>query len=221
MENRQDDAIAVLLAIDDYDALHVIPVPPVYLQQDRGYLHWLAGALPDTVANRSLREVAFRVSMWVSDDPKYAKHPGDDPRRSELLALHIAEKGRHEVWHARITRSADGLPHLREWERCGTDADERGGNLPYYIGAALEKRGATRGSTMPAANMVLGPWDVPRDFLPLPLSCEPIDIVKSNTVSTFIALFRPESRGPVIASQAAVYDYADGPTGFLEGALGT
>ena len=218
-EEPLDDETKVLLAADDYDAFHIIPMPPIYLQRARGHVHWLAGALPDIVTNRSLQRVAFRTSVWVSSDPKYADRPVDDPKRRELLALQVAEKGRYEAWHAAIRRSSSGLPSVGEWEIYATDKDGLSGALPNRIRKALDNRGARRGPTMPAAEMVLGSWDVPHDFFPWAAHCGPLDYASENTTSTYRALFRPESPGPVILTQAFTFEEADAPAGHLEGAL--
>lgn len=215
----EDDQNMVLLAVDDYDAYHALPVPPLYLQLERGQIQWLAGALPDIVASRSLRQVAFRTSAWASHDPTYADQPVDDPKRSEQLLLHIAEKGHYEAWRAAITRSRSGVPGIGGWELHATDRDGVGGALPKRIQIALESRGPARGPTMPAAEMVLGPWDVPADFIPLPRSCGPLDYVRENTISSYLAVFRPESPGPVILSQALVFPQRDSPLGHVEGAM--
>lgn len=220
-EDPRDDEIKVLLAVDDYQALHVIPLPPIYLRVERGYLSWLAGALPDIVANRSLQRVAFRTSAWTTADERYERQPLDDPNRSELLLLNVAEKGRFEVWEAPIERSSAGLPGLGPWELMASDEDGLDGNLPYHIGIALEKRGPGRGPTIPAADMVLGPWDVPPELFPLPEQCGPLDFAKERTTSTYFALFRPESPGPVIASQAFVYADAGSSRGHMQGAMET
>lgn len=217
-EEPDDDEVKVLLAADDYDAYHVIPVPPLYLGLERGHVHWLAGALPDIVSNRSLHRLAFRTSAWASADPKYIDQPVDDPRRTELLLLHIAEKGRYEAWHAPMSRSRSGLPAIGEWELYATDRDGLGGALPKRIRMALDSRGGARGPTMPAADMVLGAWDVPRDYIPLPSSCGPLDHAPDYTSSSYIAVFRPESPGPVILSQALVFPQGDAHRGHLEGA---
>jgi hypothetical protein len=218
-EEPEEDEIKVVLAADDYDAFHVIPMPPIYLQRERGHVHWLAGALPEIVANRSLRWVAFRTSAWVSTDPRYADRPVDDPMRREMLALQVAEKGRYEAWHAPIKRSSSGLPSVGEWEIYATDKDGLSGALPNRIRKALDDRGASRGPTMPAAEMVLGPWDVPVDFFPWAAHCGPLDYASENTTSTYRALFRPESPGPVILTQAFVFAEGDAPAGHMEGAL--
>ena len=216
-EEPDDDQAKMLLAADDYDAYHVIPVPPLYLRLERGHVHWLAGALPDIVGNRSLHRLAFRTSAWASADPKYIDQPVDDPHRTELLMLHIAEKGRYEAWHAPLSRSRSGLPGIGEWELYATDHDGLGGALPKRIRVALDGRGGARGPTMPAADMVLGAWDVPPDYIPLPSSCGPLDYARDNTSSSYIAVFRPESPGPVILSQALVFPQRDAPPGHLEG----
>lgn len=218
-EEPDDDEIQVLLAADDYDAYHVIPVPPLYLRRDRGHVDWLAGALPDIVANRSLQRVAFRTSAWASHDPKYADQPVDDPERTELLLLHIAEKGRYEAWHAPISRSRSGLAGIGDWELYATDKDGLCGALPNRIRMALDNRTGARGPTMPAADMVLGAWDAPEDYIPLYSSCGPLDHARENTISTYIAVFRPESPGTVIVSQALVFPQGDAPSGYVKGAI--
>jgi hypothetical protein len=218
-EEPDDDEVKVLLAADDYDAYHVIPVPPLYLGLERGHVHWLAGALPDIVRNRSLRRLAFRTSAWASADPKYIDQPVDDRHRTELLMLHIAEKGRFEAWHAPMSRSQSSLPGIGDWELYATDQDGLGGALPKRIRMALDGRGGARGPTMPAADMVLGAWDVPRDYIPLPSSCGPLDHARDNTSSSYIAVFRPETPGPVILTQALVFPQRHAPPVHLEGAM--
>lgn len=72
---------------------------------------------------------------------------------------------------------------------------------------------------MPAAGMVLGPWDVPEDYIPLQDSSGPLDYARENTVSTFVTVFRPESPGPVIVSQALEFPPDKAPNGHVEGAI--
>ncbi len=218
-EEPLDDETKVLMAADAYEAFHVIPMPPIYLERERGHVHWLAGALPDIVTNRSLQRVAFRTSAWVSTDPKYADRPVDDPKRRELLSLQVAEKGRYEAWHAPIRRSSSGLPSIGEWEIYATDKDSLSGALPNRIRKALDNRGARRGPTMPAADMVLGSWDVPQDFFPWAAHCGPLDYASESTMSTYMALFRPESPGPTIVSQAITFAESNAPSGHIEGAV--
>src|SRR3989442_5544111 len=194
-------------------------MPRLYERLDRGHVHWLAGALPHIVTNRSLQWVAFRTSAWASNDPKYVDQPVDDPKRFELLLLHIAEKGRYEAWHAPMSRSRSGLPSVGDWELYATAEDDLGGALPKRIRMALDGRAGVRGPTMPAADMVLGAWDVPVEFIPLPESCGPLDYAPDHTVSSYVALFRPESPGPVIVSQAIVFREADNPRERVEGAM--
>ena len=194
-------------------------MPPLYFRLDRGHVHWLAGALPDIVASRSLQQLAFRTSAWASHDPTFVDQPVDDPKRSELLLLHIAEKGRYEAWHAPIGRSRSDLPSVGEWELYATDKDGLSGALPKRIRMALDKRAGARGPTMPAADMVLGPWDVPDDLIPVPNLCGPLDHARENTSSSYVAVFRPESPGPVIVSQAFMFPEQDDPRGYIEGAM--
>jgi hypothetical protein len=218
-EEPGDAEDPVLLAADDYSALHVIPVPPIYLRHERGHVHWLAGALPDIVANRSLQQVAFHGQAWVSRNPTYRDRPADDPERSELLILHIAEKGRFEVWHAEIRRPRSGLGGVGEWRLSATEKDGAIGDVPERIAVALDNRAGTRGPTMPAAEMVLGPWDVPYDYFPLANMCGPLDYARDNTSSSYFALFRPEEPHVVIVSQALALPEGDDCGGIIDGAL--
>ena len=39
-----------------------------------------------------------------------------------------------------------------------------------------------------------------------------------NAASSYVALFRPESPGPVIISQALVFPESDAPSGYIDGA---
>lgn len=208
-EEPTDGERMVLLAVDDYGSQHVIPVPPLYLRLNRGHFHWLAGALPDIVAGRSLHRLAFRTLAWASGNPKFVDQPVDDPNRTERLLLNIAERGRYEIWHAEVTRSRSGLPRIAEWALYATDQDDLGGAIPKRIRMALDSRAGARGPTMPSADMVLSPLDVPEDFVPVPSHSGPLDHARAYTVSTYVALFRPESPGPVILSQAIVFPHRE------------
>lgn len=218
-EDPYDDEMQVLLGEDDYGAFHVVPVPPIYSNRERGHVHWLAGALPDVVANRSLRRIAFRSSAWTSRNPKYADRPVDDPNRTEHLTLAVAEKGRYESWIAEIQRSRSGLPSVNAWELHAKDTEITGGAVPKHIRKALDSRGDAQAPTMPAADMVLGSWDVPDDLFPVQSSSGPLpDPTHSNT-SSYRVVFRPESPGPVIISQAAVSDRDGAVADYLVGAM--
>jgi hypothetical protein len=217
-EEPDDDESQILLAVDDYGAHHGIPVPPFYLNLERGHLYWLR-TLPHIASNRSLKQVAYRTSAWSSTNPNYVDQPVDDPDRQEVLMLHIAEKSRYEVWTAPIRRSASGLPRLDDWTLHASDPDGLGGALPKHIRAALESRQSQRGPTMPAADLVLGPWDVPEDFLPVAEVCGPLDQARDRALSSFVALYRPESPGPVILSQVLTYPPGDAPKDHVVGSM--
>jgi hypothetical protein len=219
-EEPDDDEFQVLLGQDDYGAHHIVPVPPIYLKQDRGHVHWLAGALPDLVSNRSLRRIAFRSSAWATSNPKYEDRPVDDPKRTERLLLQVAEKGRFESWMAPIKRSRSEVPSVGEWELYASDEEVVGGAVPKRIRMALENRKDSQGPTMPAADMVLGPWDVPDDLFPVQSSCGPLPNLNEAVSSSYRAVFRPESPGPVIISQAVVFNTESGPPEHLVGAMG-
>lgn len=217
-EEPDDDEIQVLLALDDYGAHHVIPVPPFYLKLERGHVYWLR-TLPNIASNRSLVRLAYRTSAWASTDPKYADQPVDDPKRLEMLMLHIAEKGRYEVWNAEIRRSTAGLPSIREWKIQATDKEGLSGALPKHIRAAVDSWQDRRGPTMPAADMVLGPWDVPDDFLPLEQASGPLGHPDNPTLSSYVAVYRPEKPGPIIVSQTLVFPTGDGARHHVAGAV--
>lgn len=193
--------------------------PPSYLNRERGHIHWLGVVLPHEVTNRSLHRLAFRASTWTSQKPEYADSPVDDPERGESLLLHVAERERHELWLAPIRRSAD-LPSIGEWERYATDEDEVRGAISSRLRQALVRPMKPRGRTMPAANIVLTGWDVPADFYPHAEHCGPLSGARDYATSSYLAMFRPELPGPVIASQAIVfpdgYDIGD----HIKGALG-
>lgn len=217
-EDPRDDEIKVLLGQDDYGAFHLVAVPPIYLKRERGPVNWLASALPDLIDNRSLRRVAFRSSAWASSDPSYADKPADDPKHTVVLLVEIAEKGRYESWQAPIRRSPGGLPALGDWKLDATIEDGLGGIVPKLIRTALDRTNQSRGPTMPAANMVLGPWDVPHDFFPLETLSGPGEHGRGNVVSSFIAFYRAESAGPAILSQAIVSNDADKPAEWISAA---
>ena len=218
-ERPLDSEAQTLLAADDYGAFHMIPVPPYYLRHERGWNYWLDSSLPDIVANRSLQRVAFRASAWASRNPKYDARPVDDPDRVELLILHVAEKGRFEAWHAPIGRSRSGLPNIGEWNLYTTEKDPVGGGLAGRIGMALDKRAGAKGPTMPAADMVLGAWDIPYDYIPIPNVSGPLEHLRYRATSSYLAYFRPESPGVVIFGQAFTAPHEDDTTGYIDGAI--
>jgi hypothetical protein len=215
-EKPEDAEALFLFAADDYGAFHIIPVPPFFLQHERGHVDWLDGALPNVVSNRSLQRVAFPGSAWASRHPNYDDRLRNDPNRPDLLKLHIAEKGRSEVWHAEIRRSRSGLAGIGDWQFYATEKDCPGGEVPRRLGIALQNRGGTKGPTMPAAYMVLGEWDVPQDYFPLTDHCGPLDqAVRENMTSTYISLFRSETSGLAIVSQAFVLTDREDRVGYV------
>jgi hypothetical protein len=218
-EDPHDDEMQILLGQDDYGAHHVVPVPPFFSNQERGHVSWLATSLPDLLANRSLQRIAFRTSAWASRNPKYEDRPVDDPRREERLLLAVAEKGRFEYWFSAITRSRSAVPIAGEWEMYAKDEEVVGGAVPKYIRKAIDTRGGAQAPTMPAADMVLGPWDVPDDLFPLQSSCGPLPNPTETAASSYMAVFRPESPGPMIISQAAVSNSDDAAPDYLVGAM--
>ena len=218
-EDPYDDEMQVLLGQDDYGATHIVAVPPFFSIQERGHVSWLAGSLPDLVTNRSLQRLAFRTSAWSSTNPKYEERPVDDPKRGERLLLAVAEKGRFEYWFAPITRSRSAVPVAGEWELYAKDEEVTGGAVPKYIRKALDRRPAAQAPTMPAADMVLGSWDVPDDLIPVQSMCGPLPNPSDSATSSYRALFRPVSPGPVIISQAAVSDQEGVAADYLFGAM--
>jgi hypothetical protein len=218
-EDPYDDEAQVLLGLDAHGAFHIVPVPPIYLKNDRGHVHWRGGALPDLVANRSLRRIAFRSSAWASANPKYEDRPVDDPKRTERLLLQVAEKGRFEIWYAPITRSRSGLPAVGDWELYARDREVKGGAVPTHIRRALDRPSKAQAPTMPAADMVLGPFDVPGDLFPLQSSCGPLPSLDESTTSSYRAFFRPEAAGPAILSTAIVAAVEEATSEFIEGAV--
>lgn len=193
----------MLLAVDDYGAHHRIPAPPFYVNLEQGHVYWLR-TLPQIARSRSLKQVAYRTLAWATN-PKYVDQPADDPTRQELLMLHIAEKSRYEVWRAPIRRPASGPPGLDDWTLHASDPAGLGGALPKTIRASLNCRQGQRGPTMPAADMVMSPWDVPDDFVPLEPACGPIDKALDHTLSSYEVGYGPKLPGVLIISQALVF----------------
>lgn len=217
-EEPEDDEVQVVLGVDDYGARHVIPMPPIFFTFDRGHVSWL-NTLPQIAANRSLQRVAYRTSVWTSSNPKYEERPVDDPKRGEMLMLTVAEKGRMEIWLAEIKRSPSKLPTLGDWSLDATDKEGLRGAVPKWLRMAVDTRKGANEPTMPAADMVLGPWGVPEDMLPLESACGPLPNPTQTVMSSYRVVFRPESPGPVIISQAVASDQEGAAADYLVGAM--
>jgi len=210
----------VLYGQDCYDDRHEIAVPPIYLRHKRGHIGWLTQLVPAEVANRSLHRLCLRISAWSGDADKY-KDLSADPARTELLLNIVAEPGRREVWQAPIHRDKSGLPTLGAWEEY--DADATQGPLLHLIDDALGHGKEKSGRTMPAANMVLGPYDVPTNFFPdyRVNACGPIDWVgEDRVISSYKAAFRTEKPDHVILSICYVFSHDYGLDDHIHGALG-
>jgi hypothetical protein len=219
-EDPTADEMPLTYGQDLYGDLHEIAIPPIYLRHRRGHIGWMTQLLPVEVANRSLRRLSFRVSVWTGDPDKY-DDLSVDPARTELLFNVVAEQGRQEVWQARIDRDKSGLPRLRAWQR--QPANTLHGQLLQLIDDALRVGSSKKGRTMPAANMVLGPYDVPRDYFPdyRGNACGPIDWVTADDVgSSYKATFRPEQPDHVILSLCYVFTRGYGVDDHIRGALG-
>jgi hypothetical protein len=219
-EDAAADEIPVVNAQDEYGDLHEIAIPPIYIRHNRGHIGWMAQGLPAEVGNRSLFRLCLRISAWTGDGNRYADL-STDPDRSELLLNVVAEPGRREVWQARIHRDKSGLPKLDSWHQY--DAHEFS-PLLQLIDDALRRRKGKRGPTMPAANMVLGPYDVPRDFFPdyRGNTCGSVEwVTPDSVVSSYKVSFRPERPDHVILSLCYFFTPSYGLDGHIEGALGS
>jgi len=219
-EDPYADELPLLYGQDAYGDLHEIAVPPVYLRRRGGHIGWMTQLLPVEVANRSLCRVCLRISAWTGDSDRYLDL-SVDPNRSELLLNVVAEQGRSEVWAAPIGRDKSGLPTLGAWEKY--EADEIDGRLLLLVDDALRPGPSRKRRTMPAANMVLGPYDVPRDYFPdfRGDACGPIDwIPEDRVVSTYKAIFRTEEPHHVILSFCYVFTGDYGLDDHIRGALG-
>ena len=222
-EDPTADEMQLTYAQDLYGDLHEIAIPPVYLRHQGGHIGWMTQLLPVEVANRSLQRLCLRRSVWAGDSDKYSDL-STDPDRTELLLNVVAERGRREVWQAPIVRDQSGLPRLGSWRKYPPDAAQ--GRLFQLIDNALRHGSQKRGRTMPAANMVLGPYDVPADYFPdwRGNACGPIEwAAPHNLVSSYKVSFRPEQPDHVILSlcyefspEYVLDDHMQGALGALE-----
>jgi hypothetical protein len=219
-EGLTADEMPLTYAQDHYGDLHEIAIPPIYLRHKRGHIGWMTQLLPAEVLNRSLCRLCLRVSAWTGDADKY-KDLSTDPARTELLLNVVAERGRHEVWQARIDRDKYGLPILGPWQKY--PANTLQGQLLDLVDDALRHGSSNKGRTMPAANMVLGPYDVPKDYFPdyRGDACGPIGWVAENDVlCSYKASFRPEQPDHVIVSLCYVFTQRYDIDEHIHGALG-
>src|SRR5712692_3621483 len=115
-EDATADEMPVMYGQDHYGDLHEIAIPPVYLRHARGHIGWMTQLLPVEVASRSLSRLCLRISAWSGDADKY-KDLSADPDRTEFLLNVVAERGRRELWQARIERDKSGLPSLGSWRQ--------------------------------------------------------------------------------------------------------
>ncbi len=201
-EDAAADEMPVMYGQDRYGDLHEIAIPPIYLRHKRGHIGWMTQLLPVEVANRSLCRLCLRISAWTGHGDKY-KDLALDPARTELLLNVVAEPGRREVWQARIDRDKSGLPRLGPWNEYEASEFDVEGSLVRLIDDAIRHGNGKRGRTMPAANMVLGPYDVPRDFFPdfRGNACGPVDWADHDrVVSSYQATFLHEQPHLVILS---------------------
>lgn len=203
-EKPDNPETQILLAVDDYGARHLIPVPPIYLKEERGHVYWLR-TLPVIANNRSLRFLAYRASTWGTVDPTFADAPVDDPSRFELLTLNVAGKDRYEIWSATIVRLSEGLPTISEWKGHTSQQYEFRGAIPKHLRAALDGRQGLRGPTMPAADMVLSPLDLPDDFFLFEDRSGPVDKALNATLSSYHAVNAPRTPWVQSISQAMVF----------------
>jgi hypothetical protein len=131
--------------------------------------------------------------------------------------VHIAEKGRHEVWHAEIRRSPSRLAGIGDWQLSRPQDHGLGGELPGRIAIALKNRSGRTGPTMPAADMVLDALDVPSDYIPLTDHCGPlVRAARKNLTSSYISIFRSETAGDLIVSQAFVFTDGDDRRSYID-----
>ena len=219
-EDPDADQMPILYGQDLYDDRHEIAAPPIDLRHSRGHIGWLTQLVPMEVKNRSLQRLCLRISAWTGDADKY-EDLSSDPDRTELLLNIVAEAGRSEVWQARIYRDKSGVPRLDPWHEY--EADTTKASLLQLIDRALRKGNGKRGRTVPAANMVLGPYDVPIDFFPdyRGNACGPVDWVgEDQVVSSYKAAFRTEQPDHVILSVCHVFRPDYGLDAHFDGALG-
>ncbi len=219
-EDPTADEVPLTYAQDRYGDLHEIAIPPVYLEHEGGHIGWMTQLLPVEVANRSLARLCLRVSAWSGDAGKY-KDLSADPDRTEFLLNVVAQRGRREWWQARIERDKSGLPILGSWRNYpGKTAQSR---LFRLIDDALRHGSKKRGRTMPAANMVLGPYDVPADYFPdyRGNACGPIEWVPpDDVVATYKVTFRPREPDHIILSLCYVFSPKYGLDDHLRGSFG-
>ncbi len=203
-----DSSMQVMLGQDHYGDFHVIPIPPGYVELERGHVFWLKSSLPAEVINRSLRCLAFRASMWTSSREEYRDQPVRDPERGEAMMVCISDGKRLELWHAPITRSKSAVPALADWDHLTQLDAEFSGAIPKLMRDALNQPEVRMGPlprVIPAANLVLSAYDVPPEFAPAVRLCGHVPAVAEEATATYRAIFNTTKPGPVIGSTVYVF----------------
>jgi len=217
-----DSSMAVMLGQDHYGDLHVIPIPPRYLELERGHVVWLKSSLAAEVINRSLRRLAFRASSWTSSREEYRDRPVRDPERGEAMTVCISDGKRLELWHAPITHSRSAVPSLADWDHLTKRDAEFSGAIPKLMRDALNQPEVRRDPlprVMPAANMVLNAYDVPPKFAPAVHLCGHVPAVAEEAAATYRAIFNTTKPGPVIGSAVYVFPEDYDVEGMMSGSL--
>ncbi len=217
-----DSSMQVMLGQDHYGDFHVIPIPPGYVELERGHVFWLKSSLPAEVINRSLRCLAFRASMWTSSREEYRDQPVRDPERGEAMMVCISDGKRLELWHAPITRSKSAVPALADWDHLTQLDAEFSGAIPKLMRDALNQPEVRMGPlprVIPAANLVLSAYDVPPEFAPAVRLCGHVPAVAEEATATYRAIFNTTKPGPVIGSTVYVFPEDYDVEGIMSGSV--
>ncbi len=99
---------------------------------------------------------------------------------------------------------------------------EFSGAFPKLIRDALNQPEVRRGPlprVMPAANMVLGAYDVPPEFAPAVHLCGHVPAVAEEAAATYRAIFNTTKPGPVVGSAVYVFPEDYDVEGIMSGSL--